>query len=278
MLLKEDIRRISEKFCHQALLKLIKESKDRDLSEYGKIEYETYIDEDEYAEWLQANGLEDDEESKKRYLNDEAMFDIDYYDLDFHRCDNDSVMFYEIERMFDDRIAEKIFNDCLKDGKGEIEPFTMYTEEDVDINNPYELDQMAMKILPHGDYYDNCRGFILHNGVVVYTEDEHNASALIPGVEGTFHFIDLGNIRLTHNGIDMSCMPTAAQFDTLEEVIQSYHNDELYVSFLDSSKYLHYDSPYVDMVINDIDRYYSDGKLPQDDNEEEDEDTEEEEL
>jgi hypothetical protein len=45
----------------------------------------------------------------------------------------------------------------------------MFDDEEIDVNNPDELNSIAIKMLPHGDYYKDCRGFILTNGDIIYT-------------------------------------------------------------------------------------------------------------
>ena len=121
---------------------------------------------------------------------------------------------------------------------------------------------MAVKLLQHGGYYKDCRGFILTNGEVVYTPAEHNQCSIIDGVNGTFDFIRLGNIRVLSQSIDLSKMPTREQMLTLRKVIKSYADEVLYVDILGDSATLSsavYVRPSIDRVLGEITRYFTEG-------------------
>jgi hypothetical protein len=140
----------------------------------------------------------------------------------------------------------------------EYEPY-LYVTKNFDLTNPTELSKVAMQCLPHGEYFKNARGFILPNGVVVYTPIEHNQSSKIPGVKGTFHFIELGCIRVLEQGIDIAKPPTNKQIDTLYDIFNSNYGKEFYIDLRGGKmgpfgkKYPYCDG---DAIMNDIELYF----------------------
>ena len=151
-------------------------SKTVDFSEVGKVEYQWDYFEDDYQEWLQEEGLQDSPEVKMEYIKDNVTFDVDFLDNQiYHVMGSEGGLFYDdLESVFGESMAERMLNDCIENGYGSFETYEMYENASYDINNPQELNDISMKLLPHGEYYKNCRGFILTNGVIVYTEGEHN--------------------------------------------------------------------------------------------------------
>ena len=238
-----------------------------DLSEVGRVDYSFDFDEDEYNEWLAENELQDSEESKYEFYKDQWEYNVEYCDnICHHYMDSDSGLSYDdLEDLFGEKMAETIVRTCMRDGKGYFDTDELYEDEQVDINNPEEVNAFAMKLMNHGDYFKGCRGFILTNGVCVYTALEHNEILRIPGIKSKFHFIELGNIRLLPNSIDIGAKPTSEQWNTLRQVAASYSDGELYVDIFTNSeeigvKYVNADYHY---VLGEIERFYSEGIRPQ---------------
>ena len=208
-----------------------------DISEIGEFEYYLDFDEDEYMEYLQDNELEDNEENKRTFIMDYSEFDINFYDSEtYHQFGSARMSYSEIEDSFGEfgeALAAQILNDCMKYGQGRIEKNELlYSKITVDVNDPNSINVAAVKILPNGEYYKGCRGFILTNGVVVYTEKEHNHCSEIPGIKGTVDFIKRGNIRVLMDSIDVWTKPTIEQKRTLVKVARCYANDDLVVSVI----------------------------------------------
>ena len=247
----------------------ISKLKNIDLSDVGKVECETYFDEDEYNEWLVDNELADSQEARIQYYTDEIEYDVTYLDNEtFHVMENDyPVMYSDLEELFGDKMAQTIMSECMKNGKYGFETYELYEDTLVNISNPSEVNNYAEKIFRHGEYYKNCRGFILTNGVIVYTEAEHNEICMIPGVDSKFQFIEMGNIRLLPNSIDIGAEPTYEQEEVLRKVIASYAEEELYLDIFDNHSEIgvKYTNPDWRYVIGEIDRYYSEGIRPQGD-------------
>ena len=139
------------------------------LSEVGRVNYSFDFDEDEYNEWLAENGLQDSEETRYEFYKDQWEYEVEYLDNDtLHYMEGDSGLSYDdLEDLFGDNMAETIVKTCMKYGSGYFETDDLYADEQVDINNPQELNAFAMKLLRHGEYFKGCRGFILSNGVVI---------------------------------------------------------------------------------------------------------------
>ena len=205
------------------------------MSMIGAVNYSWDFDEDEYQEWLRDDmeGAQPTNENLREYIEDNVTFEIEYLDNEtLHHFDSDNLTFSELEDEFGENMANKMLQTCLKDGSGSFETCDLYEDEVVDLNDPDSVNAMAVKLLQHGDYYKDCRGFILTNGEVVYTPAEHNQCSIIDGVNGTFDFIRLGNIRVLSQSIDLSKMPTREQMLTLRKVINSYADEVLYVDIL----------------------------------------------
>lgn len=232
-----------------------------DISTIGEFAYSWDFDNEEYEEYLQENELENTQENLMEYIRDNVTFTVDFKDNEtFHTFAYESMMLDEIESEYGEELSNMVLSDCMKDGEGYVETCTLYNEE-IDVNNPDEVNRLAVKLLQHGEYYKDCRGFILTNGVVVYTPNEHNQCTVIDGVKGTYHFIKLGNIRVLQNSIDIAKRPTNEQRGVLAKVISCYSNDTLYVDVDGNS--VTYTNPNWRYVLGEIERYFEDGIRPQ---------------
>lgn len=235
-----------------------------DISEIGEIAYSWDFDQDEYEEYLQDNGLEKNQDTLLEYISNYVTFEMEFYDSQYyHRFATDLLTLDEISNEFGDKLVNRILSDCSEKNCGSCETCEIM-DDDIDINNPNELNDIARKLLQHGEYYKNCRGFILSDGDVVYTPNEHNQCTIINGVKNTFHFISLGNIRVLPNSIDIGKQPTPQQRNVLRQVINSYANDELYLDIFDNGHEYSckYNNPQWRYVLGEIDRYYNEGIKP----------------
>ena len=244
----------------------INESVNFDTSEIGGVNYTWDFDEEEYQEWLVDSEYENTQESLMEYINDNVEFELEYLDNEtFHTCGSDYVDYNTLEDMFGSKMQQEILTTCMNDGSGSFETINLFSDDDVDINDQNSVNNIAMKLLRHGDYFKGCRGFILTNGVVVYTESEHNEICKIPNVNNKFDFIRMGNIRVLSQSIDIGAEPTSEQRDVLRKVIASYSDEELYLDIYQgkSSIGVKYIRPQWRYVMGEIDRYYSEGIKPQ---------------
>lgn len=237
-----------------------------DISEIGAIQCQLNFDEDYYLDYLQENGLQDSDDVKKEYIKGQCDYDVTYLDSEyFHDMgEYDTMTIEEIEEEFGNRCAEDVFITCM-DGREHDFEIQAY-QDSIDINNPKELNAEAVKCLRHGGYFKNCRGFILTNGVVVYTGAEHNMCSKIPGINGTFDFIRLGNIRVLNHGVDIAKPPTEEQKKVLNQMFQSYYGEELYLDLMNdknghTGKKYNSCEPYE--VMQDIYDYFNSGRLRQ---------------
>ena len=224
-----------------------------ELNDYGMIEYSWDFDEDEYHEYLEENSLEDSAETLEEYIQDNVRFEVEFFDNEtFHQVKCEDYYYDDLEDAFDEKVARIIINDCKKSGKGKLEISCLYDDEELDLNDNEQVNDRAMKVLSYGKFYEGCRGFILTNGVVVYTPAEHNQCTAINGVKGTFDFIRMGNIRILDHSIDIGKYPTEAQFMVLQKVIRTY--SPLYMDIISGGTEISkiYERPNYEMVVRDI--------------------------
>lgn len=233
-------------------LKCLNESYE-ELNDYGMIEYSWDFDEDEYHEYLEEESLEDSVETLEEYIQNNVRFEVEFFDNEtFHRVKCEDYYYDDLEDTFDEKVSRIIINDCKKSGKGKLEISCLYDDEELDLNDNEQVNDRAMKVLSYGNFYEGCRGFILTNGVVVYTPAEHNQCTVINGVKGTFDFIRMGNIRILDHSIDIGKYPTEAQFRVLQKVIRTY--SPLYMDIITEGTEISktYERPYYEMVVRDI--------------------------
>ena len=142
-----------------------------DLYGIGRIEFSWDFDEESYKEWLDDSELEDNHESLMEYIKDYVTFDVETFDNDtFHHVSFESIDYDELIETVGEKISIRAVNDILENGSFGIETSEIHnTTEEFDVNNPEELDAVAMKMFNHGEYYKNARGYILSNGEVIYT-------------------------------------------------------------------------------------------------------------
>ncbi len=244
----------------------VNESTSFDSSEIGAVNYSWDFDEEEYQEWLADAEYENTQEALMEYINDNVEFELEYLDNEtYHTCGCDYVDYNALEDMFGEKMQKEILTTCMSDGSGSFETVNLYSDDDVDINDRNSINDMAMRLLRHGDYFKDCRGFILTNGVVVYTESEHNEICRIPNINNKFDFIRMGNIRVLPQSIDIGAAPTSEQRSVLRKAIASYANEELYLDIYQGkssigAKYIQPDWRY---VMGEIDRFFSEGIRPQ---------------
>ena len=230
-----------------------------DISDIGYVYFTLNYDNDWYMEYLSDNGIQDSENAKATYIKENCDYDVEFTDSEtYHHLGYDTMTFDEIEDFFGEMMANEVFKDCMDGEQHEYEPHC-YFNKGININDPNELSAAAVKYLKHGRYFKNARGFILPNGVVAYTDAEHNLCSQIPGVNGTFHFIELGCIRVLPNGIDLAKAPTEAQTKTLYYVLKCYYQEELYLDLMNKeigqfSKKYTYCEP--EDVMSDIQKYF----------------------
>lgn len=239
-----------------------------DLSEVGEVAIEDWTyDEEEYQEWLVDNELQDTPENKMTYIEDfNVEFEVNFLDNQtYHTMCCEWVYYDDLVEKFGDNMAKKIESGMIENGSFKFDTSDIYADENYDINNPQELDDIAMKLLPHGEYFKGCRGFILSNGVVVYTEGEHNDVLRIPGIDSKWQFIELGNIRLLPNAIDIGSEPTYEQEEVLRYMLRLYDGEEIYLDIFSENGEIgaHYPSADCNYIMGEINRYYSEGIRPQ---------------
>ena len=232
-----------------------------DISEIGEIHCTLNFDEDWYNDYLQENGLRNSQEVFQNYVREQCDYEVEYYDSEtFHSMGAyDTLTIDEIEEEFGAAIAKDVFNECM-DGKEHSFEILAYQNDTIDVNNPSEVNAAAIKVLRHGGYFKNCRGFILTNGVVVYTDAEHNNCSRIPGVKGTFHFIEMGNIRVLDHSADICKKPTPQQTKVLWEMLDSYFGETFYLDLCDKTRgnfSKQYNSCDAEEVMRDINSYYT---------------------
>lgn len=241
-----------------AIKGLLSENTTPEFNEIGMISYTSSFDEDDYNDWLADEGLQPSDENLRQFFKEEVTFEIELFDSDtYHHMFWQNFCYDEIESEYGERIAEEILSDCMEKGQGSLEPMC-YISSTVDVNNPQELNAEAMKLLKYGRYFKDARGYILTNGVMIYTEAEHNMVTRIDGINSKSHFISLGNIRVLPNSMDMARKPTPEQERVLVQVVRAYADGPLYVDFMtpNGNESRTYNRPNFEMLMRDINSIY----------------------
>ena len=236
-----------------------------DIADIGKFNYEWDFNQEEYEEYLEDNELQRSDDVLMEYIMEYVNFDMEFLDSDtYHTFETARLSYNDIVEEYGEKLAGIVLSDCMRSGSGGCEKETLFDEE-IDINNPQELNQAAMNLLRHAEYVKDGRGFILSNGVMVYTPSEHNMCTIINGVKGTFHFIKLGNIRVLPASIDIGREPTQEQYNELRYIISHYTEERIYMTIMsdkDGEIDVTYTYPNPNYVVNEIKRYYREGIKP----------------
>ena len=234
-----------------------------DIDEIGEFVFYWDFDEDEYAEYLEDNELQDSYESKNSFAMECGEFNIEFMDAEyFHSIGMATMTYDEITDSFGEfgeSLANYVVNTCLKNDNGRIEKSELLSFDNFDVNNPDELNAVAVKLLQNGPYFIGCRGFILTNGVIVYTPSEHNKSSIIPGVKGTVDFIKKGNIRVTLDGLDICKPPTKQQLRTIVNIVRYFAGKTLYVTYVNMTggeQYQTFYDPNAENVLSKICKFF----------------------
>ena len=241
-----------------------------DMSAIGQFGYNSYVDSDDYSEWLEENGFENSEESVKKYFYEEVVFQLDFYDNETYHWfrTEDCLTYDDIVDNYGRELADRIMSSCYGKFDDEVSGYVDKGEianDEIDLGNPDEVNAFCMRYLPTTNYFKGCRGFILTNGVIVSTESEHNEILIVPGLESKFDFIRMGNIRIMPNSMDIGACPTEEQFEVLKAILRYYQGEELYLDLYGGRPGkcgCSYESASVGKVIGDIYRYYQEGIRP----------------
>ena len=232
-----------------------------DTSQVGEIICSAYdCLENELEDWLEDNSLQDSSDARKRFLKECGTFLVELLDnVTFHHCGYAELTYNDFIKSVNISLANDVVDECIDGDEHRFEILAYIEDDSIDINDSKQLNDIAKKLLPHGGYYRNCRGFILSDGTIIYTEIEHNQCSAIPGVKGTFHFLELGNIRLVKNSIDIATMPTYEQIKVLEEVLDSYYGNTVYLDMSQKGKEkksLVFNYCETNEVLSQVKRYY----------------------
>lgn len=244
---------------------MVQEGFNYELNQIGSVEPSLDFDEDYYQEWLEDNELEDSQENKLEFIKTECEFDLDYTDSEYyHHMDYDSMYYDDMVDAFGERMANDMLNACLNGESKYFEPLEYANDEEVDSNDINAIEEDALRKLKHGSYFKNVRGFVLHNGEIVYTDAEHNMITRVVGIDTKFDAVRKGMIRLLPNAIDIGDLPTYEQEKVLAQLVKAHQGEELYMDIFDNSLEhgCRYFSPSVEKVIMDIRNFYNNGVVP----------------
>lgn len=229
-----------------------------ELNEIGSVVVDGCdFDEESYREYLEENNLQDSPENKINYVKEYCTFDIEYTDSDtYHHMGYDSFMYDDLELEFGERMANDMLMSWIEGVRNEFEPL-YYMDDTVDTNNIESIEQDALKKLKHGEYFKGARGFILTNGIMVYTPAEHSMISRVEGVGDKFDAIKMGWIRVLPQSIDVGQKPTDKQRLVIGQIVDCYLDETLYVDvFKDGEHGMVYNEPNTRRVLNDINRFF----------------------
>lgn len=238
-----------------------------ELCNIGSVTCSSDFDEDEYLEWLEDNEYEDSEARRMEYFKDGYVeFEVEYTDAETdHYMDREYMTYDELEDTFGTRLSQDILDACLSGEEGRFYVSDYMDDDDVDTNDLNSIEADAVRKLQHGNYFKGARGFILTNGIMVYTESEHNMITRVSGINDKFQAIKMGWVRVLPNSIDLGKEPTQEQALVLRNIIQQYSDSsEFYVDFFsEKGEYgTKYSYPDYRMVMADIDRFFEEGIRP----------------
>lgn len=170
----------------------------------------------------------------------------------------------DVEKIFGSEILQMMINNDGINRGGNTKEITIGVNTTPKSLSLKDVGDVAKKVMPTTEYFKGCRGFILYDGTIVETEAEHSMCAIIDGIKSTFHFIEIGNIRILNQSIDLAKEPTQQQRRVLTQVINSYSDTDLYLDIMDGNNIgVHYYCPDYRKVLADIDRYFGNGIKPQ---------------
>ena len=240
---------------------------------YGDIDFdiekvETIIYSPEYipdVEDFDINDYNSEEEMKEDMLHSYTFY-IENFNDPFGERLNDR----GVEMGYDDVVeyfGEEIANSMLKNEGiprgGRSKELTIGVDTTPKSMSLQDVGDVAKKVLPTTSYFRGCRGFILYDGTIVATEAEHNMCSVIEGINGTFQFIELGNIRILNQSVDLAKEPTQQQRRVLAQVINSYSDGDFYLDIMTGDNIgVHYYQADYRKVLSDIDRYFTNGIKP----------------
>lgn len=240
---------------------------------YGRIDFdidkvETIIYYPEYipdVEDFDINDYENEEDMKYDILHSYSFYIESFNDVFGERLNDRGVeMSYDdIVDTFGEEIAQAMYKGEGIPRGGRSKEITIGADVKPKSMSLQDVDDVAKRVLPTTQYFKGCRGFILYDGTIVQTEAEHNMCSVIDGINGTFQFIELGNIRLLNQSVDLAKEPTPQQKRVLAQVINSYSDGDLYLDIMTGDNIgVHYYQADYRRVLNDIDNYFQNGIKP----------------
>lgn len=120
------------------------------------------------------------------------------------------------------------------------------------------------------EYQRGMHGFVLKDGTIILMPPggDHNNITSINGVESKWQFVEDGYPSILDNNLRVGGELTYPQEEVIGRMIRSYSDEELYVSFLGGKhgeQSCRYYQPDWRAVMADIERYYTEGIIPQGD-------------
>lgn len=214
---------------------------------------------------------DEDEEYDEDLLEKYNLYDIECKDTNYEIIfSEDNMTIEEIENVLGPNLTQKIANREGYTKDNESYYLTdLLSSISVDDNNVDEVNTLAKRIFKTcGDYYKDCRGYILTDGTILdFGPNTDHVSITNVGNQRIASFLQLGNIRIGVQSIELACEPTFEQKRQLRRMINCYSDDELYVDIVQDKGYQYgqpltsakYINPSFDKVYGEISRFFDEG-------------------
>lgn len=268
---EQDLYRLVERSINNILREGYWNHPSIDWNMVDTITFECSYDEDDLKEAIEDGDIDNSDEGIEKWMYENLEFSIGCQDND---GDNLGWLDTTQDMMSYDGIPQEYIDLIVDEYK-----------KDPKINHEYRIDdisyEMASRIDDVGEackrmfdtadeYQRGMHGFVLKDGTIILMPPggDHNNITSINGVESKWQFVADGYPSIMGNNLRVGGELTYPQKEVIGRMIRSYSDEELYVSFLggkhgeQSCRYYH---PNWRAVMADIERYYTEGIMPQGD-------------
>lgn len=242
-----------------------------DWDRVDTITFECSYDEDDLKEAIEDGDIDNSDEGIEKWMYENLEFSIGCQDnygdnLGWLDTTQDMMSYDGIPQEYIDLIVDEYKKDPKINHEYRIDDISYEMANRID-----DVDEACKRMFDTADEYQRgMHGFVLKDGTIILMPPggDHNNITSINGVESKWQFVEDGYPSIMDNNLRVGGELTYPQKEVIGRMIRSYSDEELYVSFLggeNGEQSCRYYQPDWRAVMADIERYYTEGIIPQGD-------------
>ena len=268
---EQDLYRLVESSINNIIMEGYWNHPSIDWNTVDTITFECSYDEDDLKEAIEDGDIDNSDEGIEKWMYENLEFSIlcqdnDGNNLGWLDTTPDMMSYDGIPQEYIDLIVDEYKKDPKINHEYRIDDISYEMASRID-----DVDEACKRMFDTADEYQRgMHGFVLKDGTIILMPPggDHNNITSINGVESKWQFVEDGYPSIVGNNLRVGGELTYPQKEVIGRMIRSYSDEELYVSFLGGKhgeQSCRYYQPDWRAVMADIERYYTEGIIPQGD-------------